>query len=219
MEGNPEVRNEKGQFVKGHKAFIYQSREYMSGEKNWAWKGGICNNIKEYWKAYKRRPEVAIRSKASRRKHYEANKEIIKQKQKEFSKNNRELCNKWLKKYRHKLGISKKYRSEYTGFSKTKEAKRLYRKKYKYNLKQAGELTIQTIQRVYEDNIKQYGTLTCYLCLKSIEFRQDSLEHRIPLSRGGDNEYNNLKIAHRSCNCKKGIKTEEEYRKEILLKC
>lgn len=78
--------------------------------------------------------------------------------------------------------------------------------------KGGGELSIQTIQQVYEDNIKHYGTLTCYLCLKSIEFRQDSLEHKIPLSRNGTNEYNNLAIAHRSCNCKKHNKTEGEFK-------
>src|SRR3990167_5446003 len=30
------------------------------------------------------------------------------------------------------------------------------------------DLTIKTIQQVYEDNIKKYSTLTCYLCLKPI---------------------------------------------------
>ena len=47
---------------------------------------------------------------------------------------------------------------------------------------------------------------------KIIEFRQDSLEHKIPLSRNGTNEYNNLAIAHRSCNCKKHNKTEGEFK-------
>jgi 5-methylcytosine-specific restriction endonuclease McrA len=74
---------------------------------------------------------------------------------------------------------------------------------------------IKTIQRAYEDNIKKYGTLTCYLCLKPIDFKKDSLEHKIPLSRGGTNEYENLAIAHLICNQKKQNKTESEYRKEI----
>ncbi len=73
------------------------------------------------------------------------------------------------------------------------------------------DLTLEKIQLIYEDNIKKYGTLTCYLCLKTISFRKDCLEHKIPLSRGGTNEYNNLAIAHRSCNNKKNCKTEKEY--------
>jgi 5-methylcytosine-specific restriction endonuclease McrA len=79
--------------------------------------------------------------------------------------------------------------------------------------KAAGKLSIKTIQMVYEDNIKRYGTLTCYLCLKPIEFKKDSLEHKTPLCRGGTNEYNNLAVACISCNSGKRDKTEVEYRR------
>ncbi len=89
------------------------------------------------------------------------------------------------------------------------------RRKYKYNKKQAGRLSIETIQLVYENNIKKYGTLTCYLCLEPIKFGKDCLEHKQPLSRNGTNEYNNLAVACQRCNNKKYNKTEEEYRKEI----
>ena len=115
---------------------------------------------------------------------------------------------------RHLKDISKKYSFKYGGPKPfTKREQHLLRK---YNMKKAGKLTIQTIQRVYEDNIKKYGTLTCYLCLKPINFRQDSLEHKMPISRGGTNLYENLAIAHRKCNSKKHTKTEEEYREGIL---
>ena len=75
----------------------------------------------------------------------------------------------------------------------------------------ASQLTFQIVQMVYEDNIKRYGTLTCYLCLKSIEFGKDCLEHKIPICRGGTNEYENLAVAHRVCNLVKGRKTYKEY--------
>lgn len=81
--------------------------------------------------------------------------------------------------------------------------------------RKGGYIDVKIIQTVYEDNIKKYGTLTCYLCLKPIVFKKDSLEHKIPLSRDGTNEYNNLAIAHISCNAKKHNKTEEEYKKII----
>ncbi len=76
-------------------------------------------------------------------------------------------------------------------------------------------LSVETVQRVYEDNIKKYGTLTCYLCIKPIHFGKDSLEHKTPLSRGGTNLYENLAVAHRRCNNQKFTKTEEEYRLTI----
>ena len=114
------------------------------------------------------------------------------------------------KEYRHKVGISKKYNSE-LGISYTKEYKKLQRQRRKSMIKLGGNLPIERIQMVYEDNIKKYGTLTCYLCLKCIKFGEDSLEHKIPLSCGGTNEYNNLAVACRSCNSSKGAKTTQEY--------
>ena len=83
-------------------------------------------------------------------------------------------------------------------------------------LRDGRQLTLKTIQLVYEDNIKRYGTLTCYLCLNPVPFGKDEIDHKIPISRNGTNEYNNLEIACQKCNRTKYIKTEEEYRKGIL---
>ena len=96
------------------------------------------------------------------------------------------------------------------GISHDKKRYNQYRKALEKN---GGELLVQTIQLVYEDNIKRFGTLTCYLCLNPITFGQDSLEHKTPLSRGGTNEYNNLAIACKKCNNVKHTRTEKEYRK------
>lgn len=83
-------------------------------------------------------------------------------------------------------------------------------------IKGGGELSVKTIQEVYEDNIKRYGTLTCIYCFNPILFGKDTLEHKQPLSKGGTNEKVNLAIACKRCNCKKHTKTEEEFRKVIL---
>lgn len=111
-----------------------------------------------------------------------------------------------------------------------KEIHRLYREKrgkhylQEVNFKRralfrnAGKITASIIQTVYEDNIKKYGTLTCYLCLNRINFGQDSVDHKVALSRGGSNEYSNLGIAHMFCNKSKHNKTEEEYREWLKSK-
>ncbi len=130
---------------------------------------------------------------------------------KEGRSNDRNYRNQYRINLRHKLGISKKYN---LGLSHTKEYKKMTRQKRKAFMKGGGKLSIQTIQQVYEDNIKRFGTLTCYLCLQPIPFGKDHLEHKTPLIRGGTNEYNNLAIACQHCNCKKHTKTEVEYRKE-----
>lgn len=142
---------------------------------------------------------------------------------------NREKENEYKREWRHKKGISKKYISKYGGViipdGTSIEKSRIYQKRWKQTEKgrlsqkrhnlihrtRTRNLSIQTIQQIYEENIKQYGTLTCYLCLKPIEFKQDSLDHKIPLVRGGTNVKENLAIAHRSCNCRKKDKTVEEF--------
>lgn len=98
------------------------------------------------------------------------------------------------------------------GRSLTPEYQRFYKKRNKAMRRKSGNISIKTIQLVYEDNIKKFGTLTCYLCLKPIEFSKDHLDHKTPLIRGGVNEYNNLGVACAHCNLTKNSKTEQEYR-------
>lgn len=97
------------------------------------------------------------------------------------------------------------------GVTKQNGYSKLLRKRRRALEKNGGDLSIKTIQIVYEDNIKRFGTLTCIYCLQSIPFGKDTLEHKQPLSRNGTNEYNNLAIACFSCNSKKNSRTEEEY--------
>ena len=137
---------------------------------------------------------------------------MIKSKEKEYQRE-------YQREYRHRMGISKRYISKYGGAKmvkiESKASKKLRNQAYKKRVRMGGKLTTHTIQLVYEDNIKKYGTLTCYLCLKPVLFGKDSLEHKVPLSRGGTNLYENLAVACRSCNCKKHNKTEIEYRKKV----
>jgi 5-methylcytosine-specific restriction endonuclease McrA len=135
---------------------------------------------------------------------------------------------------KHKEFINKRskiYRTKHTG--EIREYNREYKKKYRatkhgkftirtYNrnrMRLLKGLSLGTVQCVYEDNIKKYGTLTCYLCLQPIQFGNDTLEHRIPISRGGSNLYENLGISCSKCNSEKGTKTEEEYVIRKLSKC
>lgn len=170
--------------------------------------------LKKYWDNH---PEIKIKISLHRKgkcvgeTHYAWKGGISRDK----SCQGREYQRKYHKEYRHRKGISKEYRSEYSGISFTKEYRKLHRKMYKYLRKNAGELTVNIIQFIYEDNIKRYGTLTCYLCLQPIEFGKDHLEHKIPLSRGGTNARENLDIACQKCNNKKFNKTEAEYRNRI----
>jgi len=67
------------------------------------------------------------------------------------------------------------------------------------------------VQLVYEENIKKYGRLTCYLCNEPVKFGKDAIDHISPVSRGGSNNFSNLSVTHARCNLMKSNKTLEEY--------
>jgi len=116
--------------------------------------------------------------------------------------------------YRKKLSLIMKGKKSHLwkhGLSYTEEYIRLMKKRRTAFERGGGKLTTATVQIVYEDNIKKYGTLTCIYCLKPIEFGKDTLEHKTPLSRGGTNLYKNLAVACNYCNSKKRFLTEEEF--------
>jgi 5-methylcytosine-specific restriction endonuclease McrA len=51
---------------------------------------------------------------------------------------------------------------------------------------------------------------TCQLCKQPCSKAEWSIDHIIPLSRGGEHSYENTQLAHRSCNSRKGNKILEE---------
>ena len=151
------------------------------------------------------------RGKRYRAEHSEKIKEYQKCYYKNYREENRDKLREYMKNYREQpANLLKRKDWEQSLFGKSSIKMRGVLRKFRTN-----DLSIQTIQLVYEDNIKKYGTLTCYLCLFKIEFGKDELEHKMPLSRGGGNEYVNLGVACKSCNRRKHTKTEEEYRKGI----
>lgn len=157
----------------------------------------------------------------------EKNKDKIKEYVIQYRKTHKDKIKKYIKQYaqtpKRKLYIEthkneiKEYKRKYTKdynreYFKTSKGK-LIRKVVNHNRRfLTKDLTIQIIQQVYENNIKRYDTLTCYLCNESIEFGDDSIEHIIPISKGGTNNIKNLDIAHKSCNSSKGNKTLEDYK-------
>jgi 5-methylcytosine-specific restriction endonuclease McrA len=171
---------------------------------------------------------------------YQLNKEKIIERSKQWVKDNKDRRKLYLENNKEKLRENskiyklthpekvKEWANNWKNNPNRKKIIKLWRQspKGKYCLKKYDnnrrikekDLTIEIIKNTYEDNIKQYGCLTCYLCLKPIEFGQDSLEHKIPLSKGGNNKRENLDIAHRLCNSKKGTKTLDEILKRLTVK-
>ena len=180
-----EVEYMKEYRIKNKEKLNRQCREYHA--KNYPIRREeICKKVNEY----------RIKNAEKIQKSRDADKERTNLRDKEYYKNHPEKrYEKWMKWARSPKG-------------------KIYLKMRNHNERtQRKSLTVQLIQMVYEDNIKRNGTLTCYLCLCQIPFGKDHLEHKVPLSRGGSNEYQNLDVACQSCNSHKYNKTEEEYRK------
>lgn len=138
---------------------------------------------------------------------------------------NREMKKQYMRKYNAGLGWIKQKEWREKNKEKCRELAKQWRiknhdrillmkKVYNFRRRKNGRVKLKTIQLVYEDNIKKYGTLTCYLCLKPIEFGKDSIDHKIPISRGGNHNYENLEIAHLKCNYKKHLLTYDEWKKK-----
>lgn len=54
------------------------------------------------------------------------------------------------------------------------------------------------------------GNGKCGICGKSIEFADMTIDHKIPLSRGGTNDFRNLQPACHTCNLMKNMLTMPE---------
>ena len=96
------------------------------------------------------------------------------------------------------------------GVSQDRQHRRLWHKVHTAK-KYPGEMPTQVLQMLYEDNIKHFGTLTCVYCKQPISFGEDTLDHKVPKTRGGTNEYDNLAIACQRCNNTKHTQTYDEF--------
>lgn len=185
----------------------YHKKRYIKNRKN------ICLQHKQYYqinreKINKKHSNYRKLNPNYMKEYYQKNKN----KARKYYKIHRKDIRKKILEYRHNTGINKRYRYEIKGMPS-----KFHKQRYMARKRNAGDLPLKRIQLVYKNNIKKYGTLTCYLCLDIIDFKKDCLEHKLSPLKGGTNEYKNLAIAHRICNNKKYNKTEKEYRKELKL--
>lgn len=62
-----------------------------------------------------------------------------------------------------------------------------------------------TLARLYE---RDRGL--CHICSRGVPTSQASIDHVIPIVKGGEHTWGNVKLAHRICNQRKGDKLLEE---------
>lgn len=110
------------------------------------------------------------------------------------------------------ISFDPKYRTKRSSLWRKKNRERYLAIKRKYNFKRRkmGDVSLDVLQDIYEDNIKCFGTLTCVYCIKKIKFGEDTVDHIIPLKKNGNHNKDNLVISCRSCNSIKKDRLYEE---------
>lgn len=129
----------------------------------------------------------------------------------ELIKKTPEKKRKKVRDYQRKMGFPSKYKPYNPKYysseqSKTKKrARDLKRRVLKHNAALEYEITDSTINKIkakYENK--------CAYCGKDCA-REYHIDHKLPLSRGGGNDINNLALSCPTCNWKKNNKTDIEF--------
>ena len=68
----------------------------------------------------------------------------------------------------------------------------------------AATLGARIIEDVSRAEIRRRDGDYCYLCLQFVSVHDETIDHLLPLKRGGDHTKDNIRIVHRGCNSKKG---------------
>lgn len=169
-----------------------------------------CDSIekKKYKKKYyeKNKDKILENSREYRKKYYSERKEYYKKYKKEYYKNNKEKMNdatkqhyidnkKWYKEYQKEYRKTEKYKIS------TKNTNHNRRKQIK-NTNKKERITLEQWQEILKlQNNK------CIGCGR--EFNDElkpTLDHIIPLSKGGLHTIDNIQALCQSCNSKKGAK-------------
>jgi 5-methylcytosine-specific restriction endonuclease McrA len=63
-----------------------------------------------------------------------------------------------------------------------------------------------TIGVVNFDDVLMRDGAVCHICNCTVPLNEIEYDHVIPLARGGEHSNDNLRVAHRLCNIRKGAK-------------
>lgn len=163
--------------------YLKNKQRVIDAAKEWAKQNP--EKIKRGVDAYQKKNKATILRKS--RQYYKKNKEKITIQNKEYREKNKELVNQRVR------------------ASQKKNPLRLRVNKYKRrSLEKTGKVTLN---RINELMVSQKGM--CVYC--STPLGHFHVDHIIPLSRGGDNNDENVQLLCPSCNWKKGNKLPDEF--------
>jgi 5-methylcytosine-specific restriction endonuclease McrA len=162
----------------------------------------------EYYKQYR----TTEKYQKQKEEYYKTHKEHIKLYARKYIKRDyvKEHRKRYAEEYHQRPEVKERYRNRIAEERKTESG---YIKNLYYRIKTRGETSLKLSDI---DNLMRNNNI-CYYCgkeLKEINGKK-TIDHRIPLSRGGSNEIENMVVACEHCNYSKSDKTDLEYFKYI----
>ncbi len=194
---------------------MIKRKNYFQSQKN---KEKLRTCKKEYYQknkenliAYRKKyyQENKAKEKTYYKKYYQRKKDALRQYKMLYrqSPSGKKVMTKYKQKHKRQITLQRQqYRQSFQGKKVTKKYYQRFEVKMRHRIRQRNrklllsDLTIEIVQKVYEHNIKIFGTLTCIYCFKKLKFGEDSLEHIKPTSKGGKNIFSNLAVACFRCN-------------------
>lgn len=143
----------------------------------------LRNHAKTYAKKY---PE---RVKARYQRWREANKEHVQKYQEEHNKKRAEQMRQYARLRRKNMSVEDKLR----------QAEDCARRRARMH-------NTPKLERISRKAIIERDHSTCYLCDRVLSAKEITLDHVIPLTKGGPHTFDNLKVACRPCNSRKRCK-------------
>ena len=70
---------------------------------------------------------------------------------------------------------------------------------------------LDCLSKIPLDKIYTRDRGICGICGKVVHISKASIDHIVPISKGGAHDFSNVQLAHLKCNLKKGSRSMEEY--------
>lgn len=190
-----------------------QTKPAVEFERNQKSRDGLnaqCKNCtRESKRKYRQRPEVRVATLArcATYRKSEAGQRAISEYNYRYNRNPE------VKARRRKLMASEKYRAyKRNWFNRNKEyAKKIKSERRAREYNAPGSHTENDIRLIYES---QRGR--CWYCQKEIAINNMHIDHRVPLSRGGSNDPDNLVATCAHCNLSKNNRLPHEWCGRLL---